>query len=71
MCYAGNCHPECDNCKPKYLVCPDCGSRTFIARPKCLMCGHAITEGEREAAREDWRVRHPYSNEANGSTRWE
>ena len=62
MCYAGNCHPECDNCKPKYLTCPVCGERTFIARKACLACGREITEDMREEARELWRAAHPFSS---------
>lgn len=70
MCYAGNCHPECDNCKPKYVTCPSCGERTFIARPKCLACGYELTDDDREAGRAEWRLKHPFSDERSGSTKY-
>lgn len=62
MCYAGNCHPECDNCKPKYLWCPTCGTRVFLMRKACPTCGCEFTDEMREEARAKWKEAHPYSS---------
>lgn len=58
MCYAGSCNPECDNCKPKYLACPQCGTRIALAFKHCPLCKCAISESDREKARQDWQKTH-------------
>lgn len=58
MCYAGACNPECDNCKPKYLDCPQCGTRLFLGHKTCPSCGYAPTDDDRAHARELWKLTH-------------
>lgn len=58
MCYAGACNPACDNCKPKYIFCPECGSKEFLARKACPQCGYTFTDEDKAAAREKWRETH-------------
>lgn len=58
MCYAGNCHPDCDGCKPKYVFCPECGLRAPLKIKACLSCGHEFTEAERDDAVEKWKKSH-------------
>lgn len=58
MCYAGGCHPECDNCKPKYLYCPECGQRCFLVKKTCPSCGRAFTDEDRQEARARWEATH-------------
>lgn len=39
MCYAGNCNPECGQCRPKRLLvisCPNCGARCAVTREQYL-----------------------------------
>lgn len=58
MCYAGNCHPDCDNCKPKYVYCPHCAARLLIAQKTCHLCGEALSEAVRLEAVERWKSTH-------------
>lgn len=58
MCYAGNCHPECDNCKPKYVWCPRCAARLPITQKRCHLCDEPINDGHRERAVENWKANH-------------
>lgn len=64
MCYAGNCNPACDNCKPKYLVCPRCKDKALLSYRCCPACGLDFTEEMRERARDEWHAAHPYSSGA-------
>ena len=59
MCYAGGCNPECDNCRPKYLRCPQCGNRQFIIQKNCTKCGYNVTDEDRDNARAEWKELHP------------
>lgn len=52
------CNPVCDNCKPKFVVCPECHDRCFLNEPTCRKCGHAFSEGEKDAARMAWKEEH-------------
>lgn len=58
MCYAGNCHPECDNCKPKYVWCPQCAARLPIALKSCHLCGRAISDEIKLETVEKWKAGH-------------
>ena len=55
MCYG--CKITCDDCKPKFVYCPDCGQRNMLVMPKCLNCGRPISEEEKEAARQAWKLK--------------
>ncbi len=69
MCYAGACNPTCDNCTPKYLVCPQCGTKTFLTRKQCPECKYSITDEDRNLAREEWRKTHPFLENEPWKTR--
>lgn len=58
MCYAGSCHPECDGCQPKYIICPQCDTRQGIGSTECCRCGRAFNERDRENAVDEWRRTH-------------
>ena len=52
-CYI--CNPLCDNCKPKFIVCPKCGLRTLLDLPQCPMCHEPFTEELHQIAYEEWK----------------
>ena len=56
MCF-GSCRVTCDNCKPKFVYCPNCGHKCMLFHKKCKKCGAVLTEEAKETAREEWRVR--------------
>lgn len=53
------CNPVCENCKPKFVECPECGDRCFLNEPRCRRCGHVFSAEEQEGARALWRESHP------------
>lgn len=42
MCYT--CSPLCDNCHPKFLVCPNCGHVCHLESKKCDACEWTFDE---------------------------
>ena len=60
-CYI--CSPVCDNCKPKFVVCLNCGMRTLLDLPVCPNCGNEITQEERDLAYADWLEKHSAQQE--------
>ena len=55
MCYG--CSPGCDNCKPKFMWCRQCGERMPLIMDECIFCGYVFTEEDREQAVEAWKQR--------------
>lgn len=55
MCYS--CSPICENCQPKFVFCPVCGKRGYLAFDDCWSCGHAFSQEERESAVAAWEER--------------
>ncbi len=51
---AYGCRPTCDNCRPKYLFCPECGTKNFLTLKACKRCKRAFTEEDRAQAVRDW-----------------
>lgn len=49
------CRSTCDNCKPKFVWCPNCGKRNFLVMSKCTKCGEPLTEELKDAAIEKWQ----------------
>lgn len=56
MCSYGGCKPTCENCKPKFLICPHCGKKTYLYLDTCTFCQAAISEEMKEAARKSWQA---------------
>ncbi len=56
MCF-GSCRVTCDNCKPKFVYCPQCGRRNMLVFKACKKCGLPITEEMREDAIARWEQR--------------
>ena len=56
MCFGG-CRVTCDNCKPKFIVCPVCGRRNMLVFDACKKCKTPFTEDMKEAARDEWAAR--------------
>ena len=54
-CYM--CLPTCENCKPKMVVCSNCGARTLMDLKTCPLCKEPIAEADREQAWKEWRER--------------
>lgn len=55
-CYI--CQPTCENCRPKKVTCPACGTVTLIDLDRCPSCREPIPETALEAAWEAWRKAH-------------
>lgn len=53
------CNPMCDNCKPKFVECPECHDQCFLNEPTCRKCSHVFTDEEKGAAKDLWRKEHP------------
>ncbi len=53
MCF-GSCRVTCDNCKPKFVVCPDCGHKNLLVFKACKECGSVLTEDMKDEARRVW-----------------
>ncbi|MCI2241668.1 hypothetical protein [Adlercreutzia faecimuris] len=56
MCF-GSCRVTCDNCKPKFVWCDQCGRKNLLVFKKCKQCGAPLTEEMKDAARADWAAR--------------
>ena len=56
MCF-GACRVTCDNCKPKFVYCPDCGKKNMLMFDKCRKCGRPLTQEMKDAAIADWEVK--------------
>ena len=52
---AYGCKATCDNCRPKYVYCDECGTKNFLVLKACKKCGAAITEDARERAVAQWQ----------------
>lgn len=56
MCYA--CRPTCENCKPKYLHCAECGYQNILKATHCVKCRRPIEQRERDEALLKWKEAH-------------
>ncbi len=63
MCF-GSCRVTCDNCKPKFVYCPDCGHKNMLVFKACKRCGKPLTEEMKDAAIRDWEERSKARNES-------
>ena len=52
---AYGCRSTCDNCRPKYVDCPNCGTRNFLVMGKCKKCGAEITAEAKDEAIAEWQ----------------
>ena len=48
------CLPFCENCKPKFYDCPECGARASMYYRKCTECGRPMTEEDVNRGRIAW-----------------
>ena len=48
------CRATCDNCKPVYVWCPECGKKNFLTMTKCTKCKAPLTEESKDAAIAKW-----------------
>lgn len=55
MCYP--CLNYCENCRQKYIYCPECGAQNFVVIPACNKCGHEFTEEDRAEGLRQWKIR--------------
>ena len=56
MCF-GSCRVTCDNCKPKFIWCDQCGRKNLLVFKRCKQCGAPFTEEMKDAARADWAAK--------------
>lgn len=63
-CYL--CVPTCDNCKPKFFECPQCGNRAFFALKECQSCGHVLTQDDCDTGLKAWEAEHASKNKNCG-----
>ena len=55
MPHCWTCKPFCDNCKPKFYDCPECGNpKASIVVRKCIQCGRPMTPEDEQRGREAW-----------------
>ena len=47
----------CEKCKPKLVVCPTCGKKTYLCN-KCMFCSAEIPQEVQQAAVDTWRAKH-------------
>ena len=52
---AYGCRTTCDNCRPKYVVCPSCGKKNFLSMNRCTKCHEELTQEMKDAAVLDWQ----------------
>ena len=48
------CLPFCENCKPKFYDCPECGGRGSIYFKKCTNCGRPMDSEDERRGRDAW-----------------
>ena len=48
------CRTTCDNCRPKYVICPACGKKNFLTVNKCSKCRELLTQEMKDAAVAEW-----------------
>ena len=48
------CLPFCENCKPKFYTCPQCGEQGSIYFKKCTHCGRPMTAEDEQAGQAAW-----------------
>lgn len=53
---AYGCRPTCDHCRPKYVHCPDCGTKNFLMLKACKKCGREFSEKDKEDAIKRWEA---------------
>ena len=56
MCF-GSCRVTCDNCRPKFVYCPNCGNKCMLFHKVCKKCKTELTSEMKDAARKEWAVR--------------
>ena len=54
MCF-GSCRITCDNCKPKFVYCPNCGNKCMLFHKVCKRCKTELTEEMKQEARDEWQ----------------
>lgn len=54
MCMYCSGPPDCERCKPRFLVCPNCGTKTSLFLPLCEHCKEQLSEEAKRDAREQW-----------------
>jgi len=55
MCFYGLCLDlNCEKCKPKLVICPNCKKKTYIQLDKCMHCRYEIPQDVKEDARNLW-----------------
>ena len=65
MCF-GSCRVTCDNCKPKFVYCPNCGHKCMLIHKVCKKCKTPLTDEMKEAAKADWaRISAARKNDPN------
>ena len=53
MCF-GSCRVTCDNCKPKFVYCAECGTKNLLFFSTCYQCKAPLTQEMKDAAVADW-----------------
>lgn len=48
------CLPFCENCKPKFYDCPECGGKGSIYFRKCTECNRPMEPEDADRARALW-----------------
>lgn len=56
MCYG--CRVTCDDCKPKFVHCPQCGWRNLLFLEKCVKCETTLTQEAKDEAIAQWHEKH-------------
>lgn len=66
MCYV--CSPKCDNCYPKVVVCPECGTPCQLGMDICIKCHRPISQDEKDKAIDEWNHGKRFLAKNNGDT---
>ena len=51
---AYGCRTTCDNCRPKYVFCPNCGKKNFLTVNNCSKCHQELTQEAKDQAIAEW-----------------
>lgn len=51
---AYGCRTTCDNCRPKYVICPECGKKNFLTLSACSRCHAELAQDAKDAAIAEW-----------------